>query len=231
MANFHRLLTINGISYIAFGLIAAGIIANSLFVQTGRHPAPFFQTRALPEPAAATVSGPSIGERALTAAVQEKLRALNYYSGAIDGLTGPETRAAIVAYRTRIGIGGGDRPSAVLLEALSRLPLANEQPLVRYRPAILPDPRPAMSSELRSDERADPAVLSVQNALARAAYGPLTADGIMGNETGDAIRRFQLDNGLALTGVIDDLLIRRMVATGAMEEQGHAGVMAARTSN
>ncbi len=231
MANFQKILSVNGLSYIAFGLIAAGIIANSLLIQTGRHPAPFFQTRALPEPVAVTVNSPSIGERALTAAVQEQLRALNYYSGAIDGLTGPETRAAIVAYRKRIGIGGGDQPSAVLLEALSRLPLANEQALARPGRAILPDPRPEMSTRLRSDERADPAVLSVQNALARAAYGPLTADGIMGDETGDAIRRFQLDNGLALTGVIDDLLIRRMVATGALGEQGQAGVMAARTSN
>ena len=113
-----RTLTLTVVTYGCFAVLALGIVVNALLAQSIRHPDPLFRTRVLPQPVEARAPAPSIAERALTAAVQEKLGELNYYSGQIDGLAGPETRAAIKAYRTRTGIGGGDRPSTALLEAL-----------------------------------------------------------------------------------------------------------------
>ncbi len=237
MIRLRKAVSVGGLSYFGFAIVATGIVVNALLVQAGQHPAPMFQTREAPVPAAATSAGPTIAERALTAAVQEKLGELNFYSGAIDGLAGPETRAAIKAYRRQAGIGGSDRPSAALLEALERLPIDNgriesARSVDNGASAIArPDPRPQTTSALRTDERADPAVLAVQNALARAAYGPLTADGNMGRETGDAIRRFQLDHGMALTGRVDETLIRRLIATGVLDGEPAADAMASNTAN
>jgi len=83
----------------------------------------------------------------------------------------------------------------------------------------LPNPRPHLrdGAGTAAAAEADPVVFAVQQALGRAGYGPLTPDGLLGPRTGDAIRRFQLDEGLAVTGRIDEALIRRLAAVGAMD--------------
>jgi peptidoglycan hydrolase-like protein with peptidoglycan-binding domain len=48
-------------------------------------------------------------------------------------------------------------------------------------------------------------------------YGPVPEDGIADEATIAAIRRFELDNGLPITGAAGDTLIQRLVAIGAME--------------
>jgi peptidoglycan hydrolase-like protein with peptidoglycan-binding domain len=58
----------------------------------------------------------------------------------------------------------------------------------------------------------------VQNALAVAAYGPLSTDGVIGPETRDAIKRFQRDHNLPVTGEISDSLVIELRATGAMRD-------------
>lgn len=68
-------------------------------------------------------------------------------------------------------------------------------------------------------QKGDPVTLAIQKALADAAYGPLTVDGIAGQETADAIRRFQLDQGMSVSGQIDDELISRLVSVGAMAKR------------
>jgi peptidoglycan hydrolase-like protein with peptidoglycan-binding domain len=56
----------------------------------------------------------------------------------------------------------------------------------------------------------------VQAALSRAAYGPLNVDGRPGPQTRDAIMRFQLDEGLPVTGKLDDALVKKLKAVGAL---------------
>jgi hypothetical protein len=83
----------------------------------------------------------------------------------------------------------------------------------------LPNPRPHLrgGAEPAAAIDGDPVVFTVQQALGRAGYGPLSPDGLHGPQTGDAIRRFQLDEGLAVTGQIDEALIGRLGAIGAMD--------------
>jgi len=87
--------------------------------------------------------------------------------------------------------------------------------------AIQPKARPGIDRQTAGvpERRADPIVLAIQQALADAAYGPVTIDGIAGQQTTDAIRRFQLDQGLAVTGEIDDRLITRLISVGAMAQR------------
>lgn len=87
--------------------------------------------------------------------------------------------------------------------------------------AFQPKARPGLDRQLAAapEPRADPIVLAIQQALADAAYGPVSVDGIAGQQTTDAIRRFQLDQGLAVTGEIDDRLISRLISVGAMAQK------------
>jgi peptidoglycan hydrolase-like protein with peptidoglycan-binding domain len=75
-------------------------------------------------------------------------------------------------------------------------------------PVAPPGPNPALVERKR--------YRSVQNALNQAGYGPLPTDGIASEETASAIRRFELDNGLPLTGKPGDRLAARLVSIGAM---------------
>jgi peptidoglycan hydrolase-like protein with peptidoglycan-binding domain len=45
----------------------------------------------------------------------------------------------------------------------------------------------------------------------------LPVDGAAGDETLDAIRRFELDNGMPITGAAGDALVARLYAIGAIK--------------
>jgi len=184
-----------------FLLIAAGIFANALYLQSGRHPSPLFATRTEPELPAAQPAQPD----ALVQAVQAALRDAGLYGGAVDGIAGPQTSAAILAFEERAGRNPVGAATPDLLDAI----LAAAAPLS----AATPDPaRPQDIAAVA----ADPRVAQVQQALSRAAYGQIVADGVMGPQTEDAIRRFQADHGLPATGEISDALLVELRAAGAL---------------
>jgi peptidoglycan hydrolase-like protein with peptidoglycan-binding domain len=59
--------------------------------------------------------------------------------------------------------------------------------------------------------------LAIQQALNRIGYGPVPEDGVAGQATVDAIRRFELDNGLAITGIPGDAVVERLTLIGALD--------------
>ena len=56
----------------------------------------------------------------------------------------------------------------------------------------------------------------VQTALNRIGYGPVVVNGIADDETINAIRRFELDNGLPVSGNADDGVVDRLIKIGAL---------------
>ena len=80
-------------------------------------------------------------------------------------------------------------------------------PLVPVAKPVPPAPVAAASERVRA----------VEAALNQIGYGPLKADGAMTADTENAIRRFELDNGLAINGVADDAVVKRLVGIGAMQ--------------
>jgi peptidoglycan hydrolase-like protein with peptidoglycan-binding domain len=183
-------------------------------------------------PAPVQPLAPSAAEVSLriTAAVQRELARLGLYSGAIDGRPGPRTSAAIAAYQRAAGLTVTGQPTQMLLDAM-------KQPL--------PKPHAAIDTSTTTDSIAEAAALDqrereraasiaaqqqtqaemqmhqnyriVQGALNRIGYGPLPVDGEPSDETADAIRRFELDNGLPLGGEATDDLIAHMIAIGAIK--------------
>ena len=156
---------------------------------------------------------------ALVRDAQDALKQLGYYAGPLDGMAGPQTRAAIEAFQKQSGFDGVAEPGLELLAALrsaDRFDLAPVATEVGAAPSQTDPPsRPGVEN---TPPRAipDSTVAAVQDALARAAYGPLVADGVAGPATRDAVMRFQRDHDLPVTGEITDALVVELRAAGAL---------------
>lgn len=186
--------------------ISAGILVNALWLQPRRHPAPYFWTRDTP----ARIEQPD----ELVRAVQDALKQVGYYTGALDGVAGPQTRSAIMAFEARAGRPATGEASADLLAAIRATKRPDLATAVAPPPVSPRQPAAAPAAPVASD----PLVATIQRALARAAYGAIVADGVVGPETRDAIRRFQAEHNLPVTGEISEALTIELRAAGAMDE-------------
>ena len=181
--------------------------------------------------AALAASPPAVRtEAALITDVQRELARLGLYAGAIDGLAGSRTAMAITAFeraalRPATGVASEDLLAAMKVP----LPAPATQPVVTPTADIA-----ATAAELdqRAAERAATIAAEqqarataqmqanyrlIQAALNRIGYGPIAVDGTLSRETDDAIRRFELDNGLPVSGQASDELIRHLIAIGAIK--------------
>lgn len=226
---------------LAAGLLVAGtaaIVLNAAFWQAADHPSPMFATRAAdtaagapPVPAAtqsAAVPAPAANpervdelarpvETAMAATpqinatpaspnvveAQQLLTRLGYEPGTVDGLFGSRTRGAIEAFETARGIPVTGAVSDALLTQLRSAAATT---------AATPTP----AAPVAGDPTSMATILAVQTALNQSGYGPVMANGSVDAATTAAIRRFQLDNGLSVTGTLDAGLIARMTAIGAL---------------
>jgi peptidoglycan hydrolase-like protein with peptidoglycan-binding domain len=166
----------------------------------------------------------------VTADVQRELARLGLYSDAIDGKTGPRTSAAISAYERAAGLPVTGQPTPALLDAMKQ-PLPKPQAAVPAAVAPAADPIAAALDQREQQRAASIAAQQetdaerqmhqnyriVQSALNRMGYASLSVDGNPSTATADAIRRFELDNGLPITGEASDDLIAHMIAIGAIK--------------
>ena len=162
-------------------------------------------------------------ERPLIVAIQRELATKGLYVGDIDGLMGPKTRAAIRDFEASLDLDPTGRPSENLLDALQGGTLETRSTRVPpVPPARVDDPLAGLiaSSSTRptSGLEPDPRVRIVQIALTRAGYGPLDADGLLGQRTQAAVRAFERANGLEETGRIDDRLKAQLLLVGVLQE-------------
>lgn len=194
---------------VVMGLTACLIIANAIGLQPGRHPAPLFATRdrpealQIPEPDGRR-SGLQVQEiSTLVLDLQISLRKIGFYEGPLDGLSGPATERAIRAFERRAGQAETGKANEALLALIllhgdepqsSLVPVPRAKPGARSSLSVAPPP------QLVNSVDADPRLMKIQKALSELGYGPLKADGVMGANTTAAIKRFELDRGLPLTG-------------------------------
>ncbi|MBB99043.1 MAG: peptidoglycan-binding protein [Rhodobacteraceae bacterium] len=191
------------------------IIANATAFQSGRHPAPLVATRDRAPPPAqvapATPDRATLQAQKLVRDIQVELRRLHMYEGPLDGLKGPATERGVRAYQRARGLAETGRVDEALM---ARLALdtgdgvngPDAPPLPPVPPASVPGassatPSAAPSTAL-SPERAR--IVGIQSALAELGYGPIEIDGYAGEQTSNAIRRFELDRGLPINGAITE---------------------------
>lgn len=160
------------------------------------------------------------------AGIQDMLAKLGYYDGAVDGLSGPMTLAAIDAYKQKSGLRGIELTQDELMTSLR-----NNLGVT----AAIPEPKPdAVKSEVTQmveDLIASAAdgsaplpehipsaeVVKVQAALRAFGNTDIVVDGVRGEQTTAAIREFQALFHLPVTGEIDGTLLDKMRAVGLIQ--------------
>lgn len=163
--------------------------------------------------------------------VQRELLATGHFKGLVDGVNGQKTKIAIEHYQQDVGLAvtGEITPDLVNHIRYTRKVKAaadytgsiDPAPAVAVTPvtspvAAAPDvataqPAPAIitSAKLKKPSQ-NQRILSVQKALAAKGYTVGEMNGQLSDATHSAILQFEMDNGLAMDGVVDPLLLNAL---------------------
>lgn len=143
-----------------------------------------------PAPAATTRG------RKLVSRIQSRLAELGYNPGARDGIAGPTTLAAIMAFEFDKGLpqtGIVDRELLFVLNARKDRPQRDEK----------------QTEELKTGQEL---VAALQEALTKLGYNTGKADGVIGPMTRKRIRAFERDHKMDVTGRISGKLVQKINA-------------------
>jgi peptidoglycan hydrolase-like protein with peptidoglycan-binding domain len=234
---------------VAFTLVAA----NALYAQPGGHPGPIFATRdtvttnslSRPQPRdRQTLGGPSSAlslERipvpmmrprvetalpdssSLVVEAQAELARLGLYDGEIDGVYGPRTHDAVIAYEDRFGYARTGQVSRQMVRQLRKSPTPSDAGPVETTLAELPAPvtrddRTKPVSVSYGGQRDDPALVArIQIGLINFGEGDIAVDGVVDNHTEAAIRGFQKRYGMRVDGRPSDAIIGKLEEIGALQ--------------
>ena len=189
---------------------------------------------------------PALPTAPVVTEIQRGLARLGLYTGSIDGKTGPRLSTAIARYEEAAGVAVTGRPTPELLYALqhpqaapaitppadaiaTQLDQATQQRAASIAAQQAAEQAAATKAAAAQKAAADAtartaaaakaaaAYRTVQTALNRIGYGPVPVDGTANKATLDAIRGFELDNGLPLSGEPGETLIQRLIAIGAIK--------------
>ncbi|TPQ31418.1 peptidoglycan-binding protein [Bradyrhizobium guangdongense] len=180
------------------GLVACAaigaIVANALFLQTGRHPAPMFGTVVnLPAPPSMNLSNPLPRPRPLAAdTLPLEPKPMEFRV--------PEPRPA-----------APEKPDATASTSRSADPLTNLVKATTSAPpsssvAVARPPAPIPVQQNAAARR----VAAVQRALSEYGYGQLKVTGAIGGETQAAIQKFERERRMPVTGQVSDRLLREL---------------------
>ncbi len=204
------------------------ISANALWYQPYPHKGAFFATRTIEHfadagaavdepvttikierPAATPVPAP-VKPDPTVLKVQGVLKDLGFYSGSVDGISGPATQKAVDAYRHKVGLPGGAIDTA-LLEQLGAAPTTG---------AIVPSPAPRApapgkaAQPQQGAQGADARLVKIQAGLKAFGNDDIKLDGVIGARTKSAIKEFQSLFGLPQTGEPDEVVYAKMSEIG-----------------
>ncbi len=154
-------------------------------------------------PAPAKTAPVQEASSALVTAVQRELSVRGYDVGDGDGMLTQRTQDAIRQYELAHGLVETGTPSD---ELLRHIVLGESLGDLGMAPA--PGGQGAQSGS--NAAAAGNMVKAVQQTLADLGYAPGPVDGMMGQNTADAIRQFQKDRKLAETGEISPTLLQEM---------------------
>ena len=157
------------------------------------------------------VADPSI----LVKDLQSELAERGFYTGTIDGVKGQQTEAAIRSFEVKIGLPATGEASALLLRHIATANPATTKPATTDTADV--EPTDDLASLIQAATPADPAesqrVAKVQTLLNQLSYGPLTADGVFGSATKNAIERFERDKKRPIRGEADGALLKALASS------------------
>jgi|SRR5690625_1187572 len=147
----------------------------------------------LAAPGEAAAQQVELTQRADIVDVQERLKNLGWYHGAIDGIVGSGTRSAAQAYRRAAGLAAS---TAIDKELQLHLHFIN----------------PELRAGSGRKAQADPQVRKAQELLKLLGYYSIAVDGISGPGTRAAVAAFRRDQGLPGGDQVDSQLLRQLDA-------------------
>jgi hypothetical protein len=183
---------------VAFAAVGA-IVANALFLQTGRHPAPMFGTVVtLPAPSSMSLVNPMPRPRPPAAdALPLEPRPMEFRPAEPRVAEKPPERPAEPA--TASTPRSAD-PLTNLVKATATAPGSSTAAVARP-----PAPIPA-----QPQSHAARRVAAVQRALSEYGYGQLKPTGANNAETQAAIQKFEREHRMQVTGQVSDRLLREL---------------------
>jgi hypothetical protein len=181
---------------LAFAAVSA-IVANALWLQAGRHPAPLFGT-VVNLPAVVSTSANLLPRpRPVEADVPEskptELRAADIKAAEPRAAAEPKTSDP------KTSDPKTSDPMGNLVKATSTAPITNS----------IPRPPASIPGDAASGSRR---VAAVQRALTEYGYGQLKPTGTVGSETQAAIQKFERARKIPVTGQMSDRLVRELTA-------------------
>ncbi|MFO0992423.1 MAG: peptidoglycan-binding domain-containing protein [Hyphomicrobiales bacterium] len=199
-------------AFLTSALVAAlwgAILYNVLYLQEGV-PGSGDQTSSLGS-THLTVEAPSDAAPAaivvrvdpMVEAVQRELALSGFYTGPVDGLPGRRTKTAIVAYQNA--------------NALDPTGEANQELVDHIRLTREIVAASGMTDEKGVPQSSDP-IRRVQMVLSELGYLPGTIDGFLGEQTRDAIRQFERDRHLPITGDVTEALMAELAKTSGTSQ-------------
>jgi hypothetical protein len=187
---------------LAFAAVSA-IMANALFLQAGRHPAPMFGTSVTIPPAAVPPSNPLPRPRPLEAApALLESKPTEIKPAEIKALEPKPTEPKSTDPKST------DPKSTDPLSSLVKAAATPVAPTNIVRP---PAPIPTVShgdGQITGSRR----VAAVQRVLTEYGYGQLKATGTIGSDTLAAIQKFEREHRMPPTGQMSDRLVRELSA-------------------
>src|SRR5437588_3828366 len=177
---------------LAFAAVSA-IVANALFLQAGRHPAPMFGS-SIAVPAAALTSAnllprPRPAEAALFESRPIEIRP-----------------AEPKAVDSKSADAKSTDPMASLVKATTGAPVTPSNAV--RPPAPIPTASHGDAVQITGSRR----VAAVQRVLTEYGYGQLKATGTIGSDTQGAIQKFEREHKMPPTGQVSDRLVRELIA-------------------
>jgi uncharacterized low-complexity protein len=198
---------------IAFAAVSA-IIANALFLQAGRHPAPMFGSLAIPA-AALTPANPLPRPRPVEAdstLLEPRPTEIKPAESKVSESKATESKASeSKASESKASESKAADPKSTdsiahLVKGTAGAPTASSNVV---RPPV---PVPTVSRGDAGQNIGSRRVAAVQRVLTEYGYGQLKATGTIGSDTQAAIQKFERDHKMPPTGQMSDRLVRELTA-------------------
>jgi len=152
-------------------------------------------------------------------ALEDRLHALGYLAAEADSAYDADTRQALESFQQANGLIVTGRPDDDTRARLDGDAAISRQDYLRRFAQTYQDMEPLQNGNVNSQ------VQAMQQRLIEYGYFTGQSDGVFGDATQMAIQRFQMVNGLPVTGIADGMTLMRLMADVPISWQGYLSEM------
>lgn len=152
-------------------------------------------------------------------ALEARLNALGFLPSEADSAFDADTRQALESFQQANGLIVTGQPDDDTRAVLDSDAAVSRQDYLRRFAQTYQDMEPLQSGNVNSQ------VQAMQQRLIEYGYFTGQSDGVFGDATQMAVQRFQMVNGLPVTGVADGLTLMRLMADVPISWQGYLSEM------